>query len=164
MGAVLGAVLAVTIPAGCGGGSHSTSTAGSQATVPAAAATGASAAASTASTGAKTSGAQAPHTAGASTGATSTSPRGASPSPGGRLLRRFAGNGNGRLGTVVVSARSRLVWNANHAGVQIFTSNGFMLVNSRSASGAVRLSRGTYRGVRISAAGRWSVELRSASS
>jgi hypothetical protein len=56
------------------------------------------------------------------------------------------------------------VWKARRPGIQIFTSNGFMLVNSRSLTGAVRLSRGTYRGVRVSSAAHWSVELRSAPS
>jgi hypothetical protein len=164
MGALLGAVLAVTVAASCGGSSHTTSTAGSQsATAPAAGATGATGAV-TSSAGGKTSGARPPHTDGASTGAASTSAQATSPSPGERLLRQFAGEGNGRLGTIVVRAQTRLVWNTQHPGVQIFTSNEFMLVNSRSTSGAVRLSRGTYRGVRVSAAGRWSVELRSASS
>jgi hypothetical protein len=61
-----------------------------------------------------------------------------------------------------VHARGRLLWNAQHAGIQIFTSNGFQLVNTRSQTGAVRLSSGTYRAVRVSSAAGWTVELRSA--
>jgi len=65
---------------------------------------------------------------------------------------------------LVVSARTLLVWSADHPRIQIFTSKGFMLVNSSSPTGTVRLSRGTYRGVRVSSPARWSVELRSPSS
>jgi hypothetical protein len=163
-GAVVGALLAIAVPVGCGSGSHTTSTATSHnATVPAANATGASASGTSAGTSGKTSAAHAAPTTATSAGAAST-PAPAAPSTSGRLLRRFAGEGNGRLGTIVVSARSLLVWNAHHAGIQIFTSTGFMLVNSRSVTGTVRLSRGTYHGVRVSSAGRWLVELRSSPS
>jgi len=152
----------VSILASCGGSSHTTSTAGSQtATAPASSATGTSATATTA-TSAKTPASPPAGTASTATGAASTP--GASPSPEGRLLRRFAGSGNGRLGTLVVSGRTLLVWNAHRPRIQIFTSKGFMLVNSPSQTGTVRLSRGTYRGVRVSSPAQWSVELRSPSS
>jgi hypothetical protein len=161
-GAVLGALLAITIPASCGGSVKTTSTAGPQnTTAPAASATGAAATGTTA-TSAKTP--APPHAATAPTTTSAASTPTASPSPEARLLRRFTGTGNGRLGTVVLSGRTLLVWNAGQPRIQIFTSTGFMLVNSYSQTGTVRLSRGTYRGVRVSSPAHWSVELRSPSS
>lgn len=165
--AVLGAALAVTVAAGCGGGGHTASSVASQTTTaPVTTASGASTTGTSTAPSAKPSGAQPSQTTSTSTpsGAASTPAQPAPPSPGGQLLRRFAGYGNGRLGTLVVHARSVLVWKARQPRIQIFTSNGFMLVNSRSPSGAVRLSRGTYRSVRVSSAAHWSVELRSAPS
>jgi hypothetical protein len=158
----LAAVLAISIPAGCGSsGSSSTSTAGSQnAAAPAAGATGASA--GTPATTAKTQAPGKPGTTSTTAGAPSTpSP---SPAPEGRLLHRFSGYGNGRLGTLVASGQTLLLWNAGHPRIQIFTSKGFMLVNSSSQTGTVRLSRGTYRGVRVSSPAHWTVELRSPAS
>jgi hypothetical protein len=164
-GAVLGAALAVTVAAGCGGAGHTGSSVASQTTAASAtAASGASTTDTSTAPSVKTSGAQPTPTTATPSGAASTPGQPAPPSPGGQVLRRFAGYGNGRLGTLVVHARSVLVWNARHPGIQIFTSNGFMLVNSRSPTGAVRLSRGTYRRVRVSSAAHWSVELRSAPS
>jgi hypothetical protein len=159
-GAVVGVLLAITVPAGCGSSSQTSSTAASQNATVAAGATGASASGASKGASGKTSAAHAAPTTATSKGAGSTPAPGA-PATGGRLLRRFAGEGNGRLGTIVVSARSLLVWDAHHPGIQIFTSAGFMLVNSHSLTGTVRLSRGTYRGVRVSSAGHWLVELRS---
>lgn len=88
----------------------------------------------------------------------------ASAAPSGRLLRRYAGNGNTQLGTIVVRSPSTLVWKAEHPPIQIFTAKGFILVNSTAPSGVTRLSRGTYRGVRVASHAGWSIELRSRSS
>ena len=162
VGAVLVALLAMAITAGCGSSSSTTSTAGSQnATAPAASATSASGAA-TAAASAKTVATAKPGTASTTTGAASTP--NASPAPEGRLLHRFTGYGNGRLGTLVASGQTLLFWNAANPRIQIFTSKGFMLVNSSSHTGTVRLSRGTYRGVRVSSSAHWTVELRSPAS
>jgi hypothetical protein len=161
--ALLGALIAVTIVAGCGGSSNTGSTAGS--TTAAAAVTSTSGkSTTTTAAGASGTATSAPAHPAATGASAPTSVQPGSPSPGGRLLRRFTGSGNGRLGTIVAPAGSRLLWSVHHAGVQIFTSNGFMLVNSHFPAGAVRLSRGTYRGVRVSTAGSWVIVLRSASS
>jgi hypothetical protein len=99
----------------------------------------------------------------ASTGASNSSVPPAAPSSGGRLLRKFAGSGPERLGTVVVSVPSTLVWRADHPPIQIFTSSGFILVNSHAASGTIQVSRGSYRGVRVASSEGWTIELRSQS-
>jgi hypothetical protein len=156
-------MLAATVIAGCGGGSSGGST----------------------STVVVTSSGTRPTTSTAHPGHTITTTRGApahepatststgapapgstaalSPSPGGRLLRRYAGHGNARLGTIVVRSPGVLLWSARHRGIQIFTSNGFILVKSGAPSGAIRLSAGTYRGVRVASTAGWSIELRSRS-
>jgi hypothetical protein len=155
-------VLVVEVASGCGSSSKTTSSESSNsAAVP-----------STSSTAPKqtTSGAQSGTTqpaqsATTSTGAsTPTSIHRSSPPPSGRLLRRFTGYGNSQLGTIVVPSSSALLWSARHTPIQIFTSSGFMLVNSKAASGSVRLSRGSYRGVRVASHAGWLVELRSRSS
>lgn len=91
------------------------------------------------------------------------STQGAPPPVGGRLLRRFAGSGNTRLGTIVVSSPAVLVWRAQHPAIQIFTAKGFTLVSSHASSGSIQLSRGTYPGMRVASRARWSIELRARS-
>jgi hypothetical protein len=102
-------------------------------------------------------------------GSTHSSTHDAMPSPGGRPLRRFTGDGNARLGTIAVRSPSLLVWSARQPAtrqpaIQIFTSNGFLLVNSKAPNGFIRLAGGTYRGVRVASPASWSIELRSLSS
>jgi hypothetical protein len=156
-GLALTAALAIIVTAGCGSSSQSSATAGSTATTSTTAGATAPPAPSGASTGTT---AQTPTTA---TGASSSSSSpAAAPPPSGRLLRRFTGTGNGRLGTIVVGAPSTLVWRAGHPGIQIFTSSGFMLVNSQAPTGFIHLAHGTYRGARVASGGGWVIELRSA--
>jgi hypothetical protein len=177
-------VLAVALPlaavglGGCGGGgSGSTSTdgaatassgpaivaAGKGSSGSARAKTGASSRTRTttapeASTGARTTGAVTTAPAGSS-GSGST--HGALSGPGkGAVLRRFAGFGDTRLGTIVVRSAQVLQWRTARAPIQIFAANGFMLVNSTAPSGSIHLSRGTYRSVRVAAHASWSIELR----
>jgi hypothetical protein len=156
--------LAAVLLVGCGSSSSSSSTGAStpSASGPTASSTAATATAPGVSTGAQ--GTQPAGTSKTSTGASSSgSVAPATPSSGGRLLRKFAGDGPERLGTVIVSVPSTLVWRADHPPIQIFTSSGFMLVNSQAASGAMRLSRGSYRGVRVASRAGWTIELRSQS-
>jgi hypothetical protein len=87
-----------------------------------------------------------------------------SPAPSGGLVRRFTGSGNERLGTIVLHAQSVLSWHVQHGPIQIFTSSGFLLVQSQQPNGSVRLSRGTYRGVRVASHAGWSIELRARTS
>ncbi len=163
--AILIVVFAAVLLAGCGG---SSSTGGSTQTVvvtsastPHTTTTAHPGRVATTSTGATT-----------PTGATKTSTGAAAPGsshstsslPGGHLLRRFAGFGNTRLGTIVARRESVLVWNAQHPPIQIFTSSGFVLVNSMSPNGSIQLSGGSYQGVRVASHAGWSIELRSASS
>jgi hypothetical protein len=65
---------------------------------------------------------------------------------------------------IVVNVPSVLSWHAARAPIQIFTSSGFLLVQSGASNGSVRLSKGTYRGVRVATHAGWSIELRTRAS
>jgi hypothetical protein len=102
--------------------------------------------------------------AGSTTPTTTSGPKTihrAASTPGEEALRRFAGSGNTRLGTIVVRSPQVLEWRTARGPIQIFAANGFMLVNSSSPSGSIHLSRGTYRSVRVATHANWSIELRS---
>ena len=75
---------------------------------------------------------------------TTTSPsRSATPA-----TRHYAGNGDKPIGTIVVKSPVVLTWTAAKPKMQIFTSKGFVLVNSTTSSGSVHLSKGTSAGTR----------------
>jgi hypothetical protein len=172
---VLIALFAVALLAGCGGSSsgttatvvvtsgaaHATSPANSPAgsttqTTPATGAAGKIP--TTAST--RPSSTATPSPAGSAPGSTKATSTTASNA---HLLRRYAGNGNTQLGTIVLRTPSTLVWKAQRAPIQVFTAKGFILVNSTAPSGVTRLSQGTYRGVRVASHAGWSLELLRAS-
>jgi hypothetical protein len=162
--------------AGCGGGgSGSTSTAGSATTQsgPAIVAAGKGGSGSArAKTGAssrtRSTTTHAVSTSARATQAPATPANGSGPAkthstasaPGNGVLRRFAGSGNTRLGTIVVRSPQVLEWRTAGAPIQIFAANGFMLVSSSAPSGSIHLSRGKYRSVRVATHASWSVELR----
>jgi hypothetical protein len=68
-----------------------------------------------------------------------------------------------RLGTIVASSPEVLVWSVQHPTIQIFTTNGFILVSSGAPNGSIQLSRGTYLGVRVATHAGWLIELRARS-
>jgi hypothetical protein len=78
----------------------------------------------------------------------------------GEVLRVLAGDGNARLGSLSERRPVVVEWRSTHP-VQIFTARGFLLLASPSPHGRIRLSGGTYRGLRIATAGRWRIALRS---
>ena len=162
------AMLAVTPLVGCGGGSSSSSTAGSagtsnQTTAPSSGSTSAPTGSTSGTSNATSTGHPAHAPAKSTKAQAPNSTQGASPSAGGRPLRRFAGSGNTRLGTIVVSSPAVLVWRAQHPAIQIFTAKGFMLVSSHASSGSIQLTRGTYPGMRVASRAGWSIELRARS-
>ena len=153
VGVVLGALLAVSVPVSCGGSSQTASTAGSQNGT-----TTAKSATATSATGAHRGPADHRHPR---SGADHIDigrdrldpPHPASPSPNGRLLHRFTGYWQRAAGHDRAARSQPAVVACSQPHIQIFTANGFMLVNSRSTTGSVRVSRGTYRGVRVASAG-----------
>lgn len=158
-GAIAPFALAVAL-AGCGGSSStSTQTITSTTASTGAASAGATSASKTASSAQS---ASTPAKAAKAKSSTSTAPgssAAASPPASGPVLRRFAGSGNTRLGTIAVSSPEVLVWGAQHPPIQIFTAKGFILVSSGASSGSIKLSRGTYAGVRVATHAAWSIEL-----
>lgn len=155
------ALLAVTLLAGCGSSTSGSAGSSIQATAQGSGSTGTAAAGSAAGAQGTTSTAHAVPTHTQSTKPLSAgSTQGAAPPVGGRLLRRFAGSGNTRLGTIVLSLPAVLVWRAQHPAIQIFTARGFMLVSSSAPSGSIQISRGTYPGMRVATRAGWSIELR----
>jgi hypothetical protein len=154
-------LLAAALLVGCGSGSSTTSTRTiTSTTAPtvtvSTSSTGASKTTSTVRPGplpAKASKAKTPSTT--APGSTTTAPAPAN----GSVLRRFAGSGNTKLGTIAVSSQEVLVWGAQHPPIQIFTAKGFILVSSGQSSGSIKLSRGTYAGVRVATRAAWSIEL-----
>ena len=91
---------------------------------------------------------------------TSTSASAAPPSPRSPAVapgRRYAGYGNRAIGTIALKSPVALSWKAAKPKIQVFTTTGFVLVNSTKPSGSVHLSKGTYRGVRVASAGAWSL-------
>lgn len=171
LGAIaLAALLAATLLAGCGGGGSSGATAQVGASTSGSGA-GSTNTASTSSTGASKVSSNAQPARGHAKAAKATAPNSAAPNStarvlppvGGRVLREFAGSGNARLGTIVVSSPEVLVWSAQHPSIQIFTANEFILVSSRASSGSIQLSRGTYPGMRVATHAGWSIQLRTRS-
>ncbi|HXP99926.1 MAG TPA: hypothetical protein VN845_07670 [Solirubrobacteraceae bacterium] len=155
------ALLATLALAGCGGGSSTgttqtiTSTTASTVGAP----TGSTSASKTTST-ARPESSPAKATKAKAPGSTAPSSSAAAPPlASGPVLRRFAGSGNTSLGTIKLGSPEVLVWGAQHPPIQIFTAKGFILVSSSTPSGHIRLSRGTYAGVRVATRAAWSIEL-----
>jgi hypothetical protein len=73
---------------------------------------------------------------------------------------RYAGNGDKAIGAMVIKTPVTLTWSAAKPKIQVFTRSGFVLVNSTKSSGSVRISQGTYRGVRVASRGSWTITLR----
>jgi hypothetical protein len=158
------ALLGVTLLAGCGGGSSPAGSAGSNQTTAPSGGSTSTVAGTSAGTSNTASTAHPAHAPVQSTKAPApNSTQGAAPRVGGRVLRRFSGSGNTRLGTIVLSSPAVLVWSAQHPAIQIFTAKSFMLVSSHAFSGRLQLSRGTYPGIRVASRARWSIELRARS-
>jgi hypothetical protein len=153
--------------AGCGGGGDSVSSSSGSTTQTAAASAGTTSTATgatTSTTHSKPAASTKPAPQQSTKASTSPSTsKNVAPTPGGRLLRHFAGSGNTGLGTLVIRSRAVLSWNAARPPIQIFTARGFLLVSSHAASGSVQLSRGTYTGMRVATHAGWTIELRTRS-
>ena len=147
----LGALLVLACAAGCGSSSSTSSATTSPASTPN----------NSSGTATSTAAASAPSTAKSAQPSRPSTPALPAAARSGTLLHRYTGMGDYLLGKIVAPATRVLVWSAHSGRIQIFTASGFMLVNSQSATGSVRLARGTYSGVRVATAASWSLELRS---
>lgn len=149
--AITGALLVAACIAGCGSSSSTSSATSKPASTPN----------TSSSTAASTTAASAPSTAKSAQPSHPSTPALPAAATSGTLLHRYTGTGDYLLGKIVAPASRVLVWSAHSGRIQIFTASGFILVNSQSATGSVRLARGTYSGVRVATSSSWSLELRS---
>ena len=77
----------------------------------------------------------------------------------GALIGTRTGTGNQAIGTLIESSEVVLRWSTTKPPLQIFDSRGFLVVDSQSATGSVRLARGSYKGLRIATKGHWTVQV-----
>ena len=77
----------------------------------------------------------------------------------GPVLKSLFGDGDKAIGTLTASTAVVLEWSTTKAPIQIFNSHGFVLVNSSSGTGEVRLARGTYTEMHVATKGRWTITL-----
>jgi hypothetical protein len=75
-------------------------------------------------------------------------------------LRTFSGNGNKTLGTLHVRRTTVLSWKTGGGPFQISDRRGFRILYTRAAKGHLTIRRGTYRGLRVFAQGKWRIVLR----
>lgn len=77
----------------------------------------------------------------------------------GPVLQSFFGDGDKAIGTLTASTAVVLEWSTTKAPIQIFNGHGFVLVNSSSGTGEVRLARGKYTDMHVASKGRWTITL-----
>jgi hypothetical protein len=75
-------------------------------------------------------------------------------------LRTFSGTGNKRLGTLRLRRATVMSWKTGGGPFQISDRRGFRILYTSAARGHLTIRRGTYRGVRVSARGKWRIVLR----
>ena len=88
------------------------------------------------------------------------------PTPGterlrrGGSVRRFAGDGTRRLGTIALEGPSLLTWRTTAGGFAIRVDGAPTPINSQSMRGSTAVSAGRYRNVEVVASARWTMTLR----
>lgn len=82
--------------------------------------------------------------------------------PAGRVVDSFTGRGSRAIGSLAEKSTVVLEWRTSAPEIQIFTVQGFLLVDSHLSRGRVRLARGRYRELRVAAAGPWTIRLHAA--
>jgi hypothetical protein len=75
-------------------------------------------------------------------------------------LRTFSGNGNKRLGTLHIRRTTVLSWKTGGGPFQISDRRGFRILYTSASKGHITIRRGTYRGLRVTTQGKWSIVLR----
>lgn len=158
--------------AGCGGSGHGSTTSGTAAqqtaSTPAITSAGTAGAAAPkhhgsaggahGGSGSAQSSAQA---AGHASGASSQAAKPVAPViPAGPVIHSYSGVGDATIGSVSERSTIVLEWSTPKPPIQLFTSHGFMLIDSHASSGRVKLGRGTYSGLRVAAKGSWTIRLR----
>jgi hypothetical protein len=80
------------------------------------------------------------------------------PRPG-ATIRTITGTHNATIGTLAEGRSVVLVWTASEAPIQIFTSQGNLLLSSHARDGTIRLAEGRYHGLRVASPGAWTLRL-----
>lgn len=80
------------------------------------------------------------------------------PQPG-AIIRTITGTHSATIGTLAEGRSIVMVWTASEGPIQIFTSQGNLLLSSHAHSGTIRLAEGQYHGVRVASPGAWSLKL-----
>jgi hypothetical protein len=87
--------------------------------------------------------------------------RTATPRPG-EMIRIITGTRTAQIGTLAERTSVFLDWTASEAPIQIFTSQGNLLLSSHARHGRIRLAEGRYRGLRVASPGAWTLRLHAA--
>jgi hypothetical protein len=82
----------------------------------------------------------------------------ATPRPG-ATIKTITGTHDATIGTLAEDRSVVLVWTASAAPIQIFTSQGNLLLSSHARSGTIRLAEGQYHGLRVASPGAWTLRL-----
>ena len=80
------------------------------------------------------------------------------PQPG-ATIRTITGTHSATIGTLAEGRSIVMVWTASEGPIQIFTSQGNLLLSSHAHNGTIRLAEGQYHGVRVASPGAWSLRL-----
>ena len=72
----------------------------------------------------------------------------------------FSGKGPSRLGTLRLRRAATLRWRSSGGQFLIADARGFRLLYTRARRGKLKIRRGTYRRLSVSARGSWRVSIR----
>jgi hypothetical protein len=72
----------------------------------------------------------------------------------------FSGNGTKKLGTFKLRHSATLRWKSSGGRLLIADSHGFRLLYTKARHGKLKISRGTYRGLTLSARKSWRITIR----
>ena len=78
----------------------------------------------------------------------------------GRTIRSFAGTGNRAIGSLSARKPVVLQWSTSGERIQLFTGQGFLLLDSHARAGRLRLVPGNYSRLRVASPARWTLLLR----
>lgn len=78
----------------------------------------------------------------------------------GRTIRSFTGIGNRAIGSLSERRPIVLQWSTSGQRIQLFTAQGFLLLDSHVPTGRVRLAPGDYLRLRVASRARWTLLLR----
>ncbi|MBV9417212.1 MAG: hypothetical protein JO363_19660 [Solirubrobacterales bacterium] len=78
----------------------------------------------------------------------------------GRTIRSFSGTGNRAIGSLSEKHATVLQWSTSAPRFQLFTAEGFLLLDSHTQAGRLRLGPGEYSRLHVASPARWTLLLR----